>query len=387
MVLLQHYYTSYKNETTGRAGWQTLAMSRGITPELDVTIQGLIGYKAPQSLASDDLASHPVALRYMYEASHRGFLLCSQSTGLDNQNRPGNFFAHTLVIPPENFDALTLFPPILCWKSPLWCREDRGQRAELPTLEIYDLEEGLAIQDIWDFLAQGKRRAMLYQLFCALVHRKRISRRIVILDANRNVALWIAALSLLLPPAYRPFLSFATYHHAPLEQRYLLTGTTRDWWQRVSGQAQAQAFFVLDAENEGRNNALEDSCYAQLVTSLRSFDDFNQQLVPLFAQYARRFPPQGEIDEQLELLALYINLLKRTDAADLSTQEFLALNRALDSFAEEAGCAGDGAELRCAQTMLLRLANQQELRVKQALGRVQTLLAQRGDSGLLTGNA
>lgn len=373
MALLQHYFTSYKNERTGRAGWQTLAMSRDVTPELDRAIQGLIGYKAPQSLSSDDLASHPVALRYLYEPSRRSFLLCSQSTGLDNQNRPGNFFAHTLVIPPENFADFALCPPILYWKSPVWCREDRSQREELPGLALEELPTGPDVQEsVWDFLALGKRRELLSRLFGALVQRKRQPRRLIILDTNEHVALWIASLSILLPPAYRSFLSFATYHHVPHEQRYLITGTTRDWWQRVPPQMQNQAFFVLDAEREIWNGGSEYSHYAQLVTSIQSSSAFEQQLAPLFAQYARYFPPQDEIDEQLEFFALYVGLFNRDSPSDLSEQEYHALTLALAAL--ERSTERDGEELARLQTSLLRIANQQEPRLRKALERVQHLL-------------
>lgn len=366
MPIWQHYYTSCTHELTGRSGWQTKASSREITPQLDATIQGLVGYKPPRALPSTQIASHPVALRYLYDASSSSsFLLCSQSTGLDNQQRPGNFFAHTLLIPSDELPSLASFPPILAWHSPIWRREDPDQRHELPALELHDVQEGLDIQQVWGFLARGRRRQELFQLLCALVHWKRPSRRILLLDSNEHIAWWIAAVSIHLPPAYYPFLSFATYHHAPLEQRYLLTGTTRDWWERIAGRA--QILFVLDAERGTQSHPVMDSHYARLVTSVSSPEEFWQYLAPLFERYARRFPPQEGIDERLELFARYVQLLSGRHKASLADEEFLALHSALDTF--QPG-EQDDEELERIQEILLGVPQQHDVRVSEALARV-----------------
>src|SRR5258708_33655292 len=114
MSILQHYYTSYTNQETGSTGFQVKAMSPGISPDLQATIARLIAYHVPPMLEEHDVSTHPIALRYYYKGQDQCILLCSQSNGKDPNGRPGNFFAHTLVLDPA---VLTSVPPIFYWHS------------------------------------------------------------------------------------------------------------------------------------------------------------------------------------------------------------------------------------------------------------------------------
>jgi hypothetical protein len=372
MPILQQYYTSYKNEKTGDIGFRIKAMSPGFTPELQTTINSLIDYLSPPSLPSQDLAAHPVALRYAYEGPEKGFLLCSQSCGTDSNGRPGNFFAHTLVIQPGEF---TMFPPISFWKSPFWCHEDPIQRPQLislPTLSRAELEvEGspdIDFNGIWDFLAKRERRNQLYKVLCAVIHSHKTGKRVIILDTTENVSWWIAAVSALLPPTYRPLLSFATYEHRLRDGRYLITGTTRDWLQDNPGIA--QSFFVLDAE-VGLMSNVEDSPYAQMAAEAARPDQYTMELLALFNDYAGLFPPRSDIDEQLDLLALYAGLHGQRSDPALSSGELDAIEIALTSF--EQAQDRDVEKLNRLQDVLTRPSLQKDARITKALGRIKAL--------------
>ncbi len=373
MPILQQYYTSYKNEKTGDIGFRIKAMSSGFTPELQTTIDTLIDYQIPPSLPSRDIAAHPVALRYAYQGPERGFLLCSQSCGPDSNGRPGNFFAHTLVIQPGEF---TMFPPISFWKSPFWQREDPVERPQLiclPALSRYELEvEGspdIDFNGIWDFLAQGDRRLQLYKLLCAVIHSHKTGRRAIIHDTTENVSWWIAAVNTLLPPAYRPLLSFATYEHRLRDGRYLITGTTRDWLSGISGIS--QSFFVLDAETSFTSN-VEDSLYARLAAQAAQPDQYDLELLSLFSDFAVMFPPHTDIDEQLDLLALYAQLHKPRADATLSSQELDAIELVLTSF--EQAQDRNIEELERLQAVVTRSSSHKDARVAKALGRIKLLV-------------
>src|SRR5258706_5815428 len=226
MEIRKYYYTSYIQKQTGQAGFQIKAMSPGLSPALQSTIARLINYRIPSDLNMDALETHPVALRYAYTESGESILLCGQSTGKDEYGRPGNFFAHAVIVDTSPF---TSTPPVFFWKSPFWRTgdpEEHGAINSLPVLSSFDVEPTLHIGDIWHFLAQGHRRDWLYKLLCAVIQSGKAQRRIVIVDTDEHVALWIAAVSCLLPPAYRPLLTFATYHHDPCQAPYLITGTT-----------------------------------------------------------------------------------------------------------------------------------------------------------------
>src|SRR5436309_313250 len=120
MSVLQHYYTSCVHSQTNFAGFQVKAMSPGILSETQALIARLIAYSIPATLDERAIQSHPVALRYYYKSPQECILLCSQSNGDDESGRPGNFFAHTLILEPEMFKSI---PPIFYWQSAFWIKQ------------------------------------------------------------------------------------------------------------------------------------------------------------------------------------------------------------------------------------------------------------------------
>jgi hypothetical protein len=302
----QYYYTSYVHTATGKAGFQIKAMSAGIPADLQATLAHLIAYRIPPACNIQDYGAHPVALRYAYEGPGRCILLCSQSCGNDEYNRPGNFFAHALLLEEELFIRV---PPVFFWKSAFWRTQDpveREQIVSLPTLPLSDVEATLDCERIEQFIAQGNRRAWLHKLLCAIIHSHSTRRRIVMLDSAEHVALWIAAASCLLPPACRPLLTFATYHHDPYQVEYLITGTTHDASFRASSEDHL-AYFVLNAQ-EDLVSAVEPSPYAWLAAQALCSGKYEEVLQPLFTAYAHYFPHTMTIDERLDLLVLYASI-------------------------------------------------------------------------------
>src|SRR5581483_11288189 len=99
MAVLQQYYTSFFNKNTGRAGFQIKAMSPNMSQEMQTLISRLITYRIPDGMDERAVQTHPVALRYYYHSPQECVLLCSQSCGNDENGRPGNFFAHSVVLP------------------------------------------------------------------------------------------------------------------------------------------------------------------------------------------------------------------------------------------------------------------------------------------------
>lgn len=374
MPILQHYYTSYINEATEHVGFEVKAISPGISSKMEVTIKPLISYRIPPSLDERNIDTHPVALRYFYEGPERCYLLCSQSCGSDSDGRPGNFFAHTLVLSPDIFDQI---PPILFWKSPFWQREDSELHSSIDSLPILSsFNESLLLlnpDDVWDFLAPQERRELLYKLLCAVIQSKKTFRRVVILDTIENVVWWIVAVSVLLPPDYRPLLSFATYHHNPRQGLFLITGTTSD--SSFGTSADYRDFFVLNAET-GKTSEVENSAYARLATQMAQPDLYDERLLPLFTDYVQRFPKPTQIDEQLDSFALYAGLHTAHNALILSLAELEAISIALSSFEQMREYSPqDIEELNNLQQVLAQSARlAQNYATTKELGRIEALL-------------
>ena len=151
MSVRQQYYTSYSNKETGSTGFQIKATSPDIFGRVQDTITRLISYRIPPLLDIHALVTHPLALRYYYRDKNECILLCSQSTGNDESGRPGNFFAHTLVLQPDLFTSI---PPIFYWKSPFWRNQDPVDRTYLDTLPIlpsFDIKPSLELSKVWKF--------------------------------------------------------------------------------------------------------------------------------------------------------------------------------------------------------------------------------------------
>jgi len=356
MAVLQHYYTSFVNKETGSAGFQVKAMSPGISPDTQLIISRLIAYRIPPTLNEYAIEIHPIALRYYYKDPHESILLCSQSNGNDENGRPGNFFAHTLVLEPDIF---TTVPPILYWRSPMWQTKDPGNRTQLAPLPRFDEDPWLDIEKVWEFLAQNPRKQQFYKIMSAVVHSSATQRRIVIIDDANNVALWIAAVSCMLPPAYRPLLSFATYHHDPYQAQFMITGTTSDSSFRATPE-EYMSFFILNTDS-GRMSEVEDSPYARITAEATHADLYEQRLLPLFAMSTRRFSLPTRIDEQLDLVAQYFALVQTPRQAPLTADELQAVSIALTGFEQLSTYDEDDVEdlRRLARTLSAAYKSQQ----------------------------
>lgn len=328
MDILQHYYTSYVNKETGSAGFQVKAMSPGIPTDTQTLIIRLLSYRIPPKLDEYALNTHPQALRYFYRSRREAILLCSQSNGSDENGRPGNFFAHSLVIEPDGFATM---PPILYWRSNLWHDQDPGAASGIrPLNSLEDVDTRLDIDGVWAFLAQGQHAEQFHKLMCAVIHYNTTQRRIVIIDSADNVAQWIAAITFMLPPDYRPLLSFATYHHDPYQAQYMITGTTSDSLFHSSPD-EYLSYFILNAET-GKISEVTESPYAdEAWQAARSYDYYETKLVSLITNYIPRFPQPERIDETLDALALYAGLLEPHHPLTMTTAEIQAACLAIDS--------------------------------------------------------
>jgi hypothetical protein len=327
MAVLQQYYTSFVNKNTGHAGFQIKAMSPNMSQEMQMLISRLITYRIPDGMDERAIQTHPVALRYYYHNPQECILLCSQSCGNDENSRPGNFFAHSVVLPSA---SLTIRPPILYWRSPFWGQETT-ETDYIPVSQEFQAPPSTGlIHQMWSFLADDERQQALYALMSAVIHSRSTNRRIIIIDKDEHVALWIAAVSCMLPPAYRPLLSFSTYHHDPYQSWFLITGTTPDVFS-TSDLQDSGSHFILDGRTN-KTSSVKGSLYAKTVKMYASRDAYQQYMLQLFADCERRFPPPTRIDEGLESLALYMRLRKRKEAENLEKHWLPTIDTVLTTF-------------------------------------------------------
>lgn len=286
-MMRQYYYTSTGKGTSGSAGFQCKAKSSGLTAEDVNVINTMVGYRIPPMLDETKLHVHPPALRYVYLSQDKCVLVNSQSNGPDENGRPGNFFGHAVLTKPEDFK---IYPPIMFWRNQFWKSDDPSDRTTLPELNAFNVEPSLDFDQVWNFLNGNNRREWLRSLLAAVIRHDTEKRPIVILDHVDNIAKWIAAVTFALPGHYRPFISFATYHHDPYQVPYRITGTTSDSKFRFSADEYI-SYFLLNAE-ANRISDVGDSRYANFVAENFTPELYDEKLLDLFALCSARLPPR-----------------------------------------------------------------------------------------------
>ncbi|MDV2998283.1 MAG: hypothetical protein N4J56_007988 [Chroococcidiopsis sp. SAG 2025] len=277
MVIRQQYYTSCRNERSQKNGFQVKAESPGLGDDNRQTLNKLIGYVIPSRADSGAIETHPIALRYFVEED-RAFLVCSQSNGKDEFGRDGNYFAHSVVGTPQEISYQSA--PIFYWKSPFWVHKDNSDAIELPTLDEFSPEDIFDFDSIWTFLNQGQRREWFYKLLCAVVDYQQSKRKIIILDDNEAIALWIASISAALTPRYAQSLSFATYHHDPYVAPFVIAGTTQDSSFHFSND-EYFSFFILNV-SQNRISEVPDSDFAAYIVEHFDADGYENEILDFF---------------------------------------------------------------------------------------------------------
>jgi hypothetical protein len=261
------------------------------------------------------------------------------------------------MLSPEPFMRI---PPAFYWGSPFWrasIPNDLTEGSIVPSLPSFDIAPSLDPDQVWRFIANERRRGWFYRLLCAVIHSGATKRRVVIVDTPEHVALWVAAISLALPPRYRPLLSFATYHHDPYQADYLITGVRPDGDFKLAP-ADFLSFFTLDTET-GRISETADSPYARFAAGYAQPDLYSERMPGLLGMCDRLFPPDGAIGSQLDdAAAYYTRVLARSGPVDPAARRALTTAiTTLDEMGQMGQTGALGAEwledLQNAHTLLL----------------------------------
>ena len=102
-------YTSVASGPTGRSGFQFVAASPGVPPEVPRLVTPYMTYRpppgAPAAPAEEELAAFPTAFAYGREGGYLVLARCHY-TGRDYSGRYGNFLGRALVATPEEMEGL-----------------------------------------------------------------------------------------------------------------------------------------------------------------------------------------------------------------------------------------------------------------------------------------
>ncbi len=353
MTIEQLFYTSCRHPLTGRTGFQIKAASPGVTAAALDALQRALAYRLPPALLESEPAAHPVALRYMPLGGGQAALVCIHSGGLDEFDRPGNYFAHAVFGPAEQIARV--YPPITYWNSPFWVRSDETSRTELPASDDFGAETAFDYDAVWPFLDEGPRRAWFRALLSAVVDAERSGRRIVIVDSAANTALWVYAVSLALPSRFRPMLSFATYHHDPLTAAFVIAGTTANG---IADRPDGPPRFVLDAAS-GAVDAAPPSPFAAYICEHFTPDGYEVEILEFLDWAEARDDRASAITHLLDDLALFYLAARQGSGGQAPADLERAARYVLEDAARTAGAyPQDAADLRAAAAICADLLAQ-----------------------------
>lgn len=353
MTIQQLYYTSCRHPQTGRTGFQIKAASPGVTAATQDALQRALAYRLPPALLESEPAAHPVALRYLPLPGGEAALVCIHSSGLDEFDRPGNYFAHAVLGPAEQIARV--YPPITYWNSPFWANRDETPRTELPASDDFAAEAAFDYDAIWPFLDEGPRRDWFRALLSAVVDAGHSGRRVIIVDSAANTALWIYAVSLALPSRFRPMLSFATYHHDPLAAAYVIAGTTAEG---VVARPGGPPRFVLDTASGAVDDA-PPSPFAAYICEHFTPEGYEAEILEFLDWAEARDDRASAITHLLDDLALFYLAARQGGGQPVSPDLERAARYVLEDAARTAGAyPQDAADLRSAAAIYADLLAQ-----------------------------
>lgn len=265
MTILQHYYTS----CTGK-GFQTNAVSDGLDKDIITILPRLGLYKPSLSMSSqptiEELKNFPISFSYHILHDKKAVITNSVYIGKDYSNRFGNYFSHSIITDNYNEDMYNLLP-IQLWGSPVWVAKESPTEI-LPPLDSVKAGSLIKIENVNNFLASDNRLSRLPYLISATLNSLKKRKKVIIVDDNQNIALWIAAISMGLPYDLSKQITFTTYNKDPYNVDTLICGTTIDSDFRFSPQEIKFEYSVFDFEGNRFSEIEEIDPYIEKVCDL-----------------------------------------------------------------------------------------------------------------------
>ncbi|MFI6538802.1 hypothetical protein ACIBHY_40555 [Nonomuraea sp. NPDC050547] len=230
----QLHYTSAENGPSGRAGFQIVARSPGLPPELDAQVTPYFTYRPPPTTPTaptgEEIAAMPIAMSYGPAGDRLTLTRCAY-LGQDYSGRYGNFLGQAVVADEVELVGVR---PVEFWQASLWAGRPAPSGAELPHLD--DLLPGTALdpESLGEWL--NEHGGLAYEWLGVLLElvRRSLSTghgRIVLVHPDAGeIVRWIAVISYSLPWETVLRLSFVTYSGDPAANAQLIVGTTPDVW-------------------------------------------------------------------------------------------------------------------------------------------------------------
>jgi len=324
MSFRQAYYTSCEKGLSTGAGFQFNAASPDVEPATLQRIERLGSYAPPRSAplrpTPEELEQLPVSL-FFHTLNDEVVLGQAKYIGLMADGRYGNFFAHSLISddPYSDFFHEDQLLPIETWLSQIWVTTEHDSTA-LPVLKKIPFGETISFARVQEFLRDPARREILPRYLSAVVSALKTNKRIILVDDNENVALWIAVASYALPYHLVLRLTFSTYVQNPYDSDALITGTTEDSNFNFAPHEIEHLFSVFDIKGR-RFTAIDPDGFALKAASL--YQAPYGELITGFPVFVEQAAPELPVEELEDALSTYC-YFENQQLADVNDVRVLA---------------------------------------------------------------
>lgn len=212
----QLVYTSCRKGLGNGAGLQTQAISPSVSPEQRDEAESLSGYEPPDlpvHATDEELKTLcPVEFRYTRFESGRSAFSRLIYVGADYSGRHGNFIAHSLLVPNEDFSSY----PVDWIAYTGWVDSVSDDPPLLDDVGLDDFKVGLPnfaplakfIESRTEFFEQ------LPSILHAVILSRKENRPVVIVDDSANAAMWVSTLTKLFTRNVVPAIEFSTFSNA-----------------------------------------------------------------------------------------------------------------------------------------------------------------------------
>lgn len=310
MSFQQVFYTSCEKGVGARKGFQVKACSPGIPSSTLEKVERLGLYERPLSTpgrpSPEEIKLFPISLFFQNLNDGSAVLGQAKYIGVDYTNRPGNFFAHSLVSTSsyKDFCQISKILPIETWMATYWVSSENNT-TEIPVIEKILPGDRIEFLNIQPFLNKSGYKKFLPSFLTAVVESLKSNRRIIIVDDNENIAFWIAVASYVLPYHLVLNLTFNTYVQNPYHNESLITGTTEDSSFNFAPHEIDHQYFVFDFKGD-RFTKIEPNGFAVKCSFL--YEQPKDEVIAGFAPFIEQVAPELPIDELEDAFSAYCYL-------------------------------------------------------------------------------
>jgi len=320
---LQLHYTSCQHGLSGHAGFQTRAISEGITPEEQRAMERIGIYEPPRDLPleptpDDILEDFPKAFRSLFLETNRLAVIRSVYVGQDYTGRWGNYFSHGLVLNNIPNDLWPIdFYEWNGWKEKISQDENSSETSfQLQPVNLQPDKSAYSFTELQEFLKEDTNRTNhLANMIRAILMQRKTSRSLVIREELENTGLfWIACIQKSFSPAHQKELSCSSYQFDP--RACLALNVTQGETDFILGESERQyQFYVFDfIDNHFSDIKKQLGDYANIVSTwmaeqpetlknfhrfcdLFNYDDLNDGLLSMLCLFRLSIGEKTKLEE------------------------------------------------------------------------------------------